>query len=102
MQSEPITQFLPINNLAFIPVGRDGAVCKTEFSPTLVKLETSTLLMSPLITALYHTEAYLLSYTSPMIVADGAIQFYSVLGSKSKSESFITCLEYSSVTGDWA
>lgn len=59
VQLDPIVQFLPIVNLAYIPVGSDGAVCKTVFSPIELKLPTSTLLISPLITALYHTDANL-------------------------------------------
>ena len=66
-----------------MPVGNEGAVCRTEFSPILENWLISTLLISPLITALYQMDANLLSWTSPITVADGAIQFYSVLGSKS-------------------
>jgi len=61
-------------NLAYIPVGKDGAVCKTVFSPIDVNSFTSTLLISPLITALYQTVANLLIITSPITVALGAIQ----------------------------
>ena len=53
----------------------------------------STLLMSPLMTLLYQTEAHLLTITSPtsdfslcenlLRVALGAIQLFSVRGSKS-------------------
>ena len=61
MQFDPIVQFLPKYNLAFIPVGSEGAVCNTEFSPIEVNYPISTLLISPLITALYQTEANLLN-----------------------------------------
>ena len=61
VQLDPIVQFLPTTNLACIPVGRDGAVCKTVFSPIEVKFPISTLLISPLMTALYHMEANLLT-----------------------------------------
>ena len=83
MQFDPIVQFLPTVNLAYIPVGSDGAVCKTVFSPIDVNYPISTLLISPLTTALYHMDANLLISTSPIMVADGAIQLFSVLGSKS-------------------
>ncbi len=97
VQFYPIVQFLPIYNLACIPVGRDGAVWRTEFSPMEVNWLISTLLMSPLMTTLYQTEANLLSYTSPIIVADGAIQLFSVRGWISYRGSFILCLEFYSI-----
>lgn len=69
-----MVQFRPISNLACIPVGNEGAVCKTVFSPMEVNSPIVTLLISPLTTALYQIVANLLILTSPITVALGAIQ----------------------------
>ena len=93
VQLAPIVEFLPIWSFACIPVGKDGAVWSTEFSPILAKCYISTLLISPLMTTLYQIVANLLIYTSPITVADGAIQLFSVLGSISYKGNFILCFE---------
>ena len=68
--------FIPMVRAADMELGRDAAVSSTEFSPTLEKLPRVILLMSPLSTALYQMEAYLFTETSPMTVAEGAIQLF--------------------------